>query len=45
MPANRPSEPGEDPSEGRIEPIALHQEMQRSYLEYAMSVKIGRAHV
>ncbi|MFQ6539560.1 MULTISPECIES: DNA gyrase/topoisomerase IV subunit A [Aphanothece] len=29
--------------EGRIEPIALHQEMQRSYLEYAMSVIVGRA--
>ncbi|MEB3349559.1 MAG: DNA topoisomerase (ATP-hydrolyzing), partial [Cyanobacteriota bacterium] len=30
-------------SESRIEPIALHQEMQRSYLEYAMSVIVGRA--
>jgi DNA gyrase subunit A len=29
--------------ESRIEPIALHQEMQRSYLEYAMSVIVGRA--
>jgi DNA gyrase subunit A len=28
---------------GRIQPIALHQEMQRSYLEYAMSVIVGRA--
>ena len=27
----------------RIVPIALHQEMQRSYLEYAMSVIVGRA--
>ncbi len=33
----------EDPAEQRIEPIALHQEMQRSYLEYAMSVIVGRA--
>jgi DNA gyrase subunit A len=33
----------EDPNQGRIEPIALHQEMQRSYLEYAMSVIVGRA--
>jgi len=33
----------EEPSEQRIEPIALHQEMQRSYLEYAMSVIVGRA--
>ncbi|MEB3182833.1 MAG: DNA topoisomerase (ATP-hydrolyzing), partial [Cyanobacteriota bacterium] len=32
-----------DPNQGRIEPIALHQEMQRSYLEYAMSVIVGRA--
>ncbi|SBO44112.1 DNA topoisomerase (ATP-hydrolyzing) subunit A [Cyanobium sp. NIES-981] len=35
---------GGDPGgEGRIQPIALHQEMQRSYLEYAMSVIVGRA--
>ncbi len=27
----------------RIIPTALHQEMQRSYLEYAMSVIVGRA--
>ncbi len=27
----------------RLEPISLHQEMQRSYLEYAMSVIVGRA--
>ncbi|MFM8276823.1 MAG: DNA topoisomerase (ATP-hydrolyzing) subunit A [Cyanobium sp.] len=27
----------------RIEPIGLHHEMQRSYLEYAMSVIVGRA--
>ncbi len=27
----------------RLQPIALHQEMQRSYLEYAMSVIVGRA--
>ena len=33
-------ERSEDP---RIQPIALHQEMQRSYLEYAMSVIVGRA--
>jgi DNA gyrase subunit A len=35
--------PGEQPEELRIQPIALHQEMQRSYLEYAMSVIVGRA--
>ena len=27
----------------RIVSISLHQEMQRSYLEYAMSVIVGRA--
>jgi len=36
-------DPNGDPNQGRIEPIALHQEMQRSYLEYAMSVIVGRA--
>ncbi|MCP9799272.1 DNA topoisomerase (ATP-hydrolyzing) subunit A [Synechococcus sp. RedBA-s] len=30
-------------AEERIQPIALHLEMQRSYLEYAMSVIVGRA--
>ena len=39
MPEERPNDPGSD----RITPIALHQEMQRSYLEYAMSVIVGRA--
>ena len=33
----------ERPEAARIEPIALHLEMQRSYLEYAMSVIVGRA--
>ena len=33
----------ERPDELRVQPIALHQEMQRSYLEYAMSVIVGRA--
>jgi len=33
----------EDRDGDRIESIALHQEMQRSYLEYAMSVIVGRA--
>lgn len=32
-----------DANGGRIVPTALHQEMQRSYLEYAMSVIVGRA--
>ncbi len=30
-------------AEERLQPISLHQEMQRSYLEYAMSVIVGRA--
>lgn len=30
-------------TEGRIIPTALHTEMQQSYLEYAMSVIVGRA--
>jgi DNA gyrase subunit A len=37
-----PQQP-DDSNDDRIEAIALHQEMQRSYLEYAMSVIIGRA--
>jgi len=28
---------------GRIEPIGLEEEIQRSYLDYAMSVIVGRA--
>jgi DNA gyrase subunit A len=44
MPKARPEPSLPDPSDqGRIEPIELHQEMQRSYLEYAMSVIVGRA--
>jgi DNA gyrase subunit A len=31
------------PPGGRIEPVALEVEMQRSYLDYAMSVIVGRA--
>jgi DNA gyrase subunit A len=31
------------PPEGRIEPVDLQVEMQRSYLDYAMSVIVGRA--
>ncbi|MBW4553250.1 MAG: DNA gyrase subunit A [Aphanocapsa sp. GSE-SYN-MK-11-07L] len=30
-------------SQGKIVPTALHQEMEQSYLEYAMSVIVGRA--
>ncbi len=32
-----------DNTSGRIEPVDLQVEMQRSYLDYAMSVIIGRA--
>jgi DNA gyrase subunit A len=32
-----------EPSQGQIIPTSLHTEMQRSYLEYAMSVIVGRA--
>ena len=28
---------------GNIEPVALEDELQRSYLDYAMSVIVGRA--
>ena len=28
---------------GRIEPVGLEEEIQRSYLDYAMSVIVGRA--
>src|SRR5690242_15382487 len=33
----------EVPPGGRVEPIDLQLEMQRSYLDYAMSVIVGRA--
>jgi DNA gyrase subunit A len=32
-----------NPNQGQIIPTALHTEMQQSYLEYAMSVIVGRA--
>ena len=42
--SGNPRDSGKSPdNDPRIEPIALHQEMQRSYLEYAMSVIVGRA--
>ncbi|MGH3675774.1 MAG: intein-containing DNA gyrase subunit A [Mycobacterium sp.] len=34
--------PGDDAAE-RIEPVDIQQEMQRSYIDYAMSVIVGRA--
>ncbi|MER7167933.1 DNA gyrase subunit A [Micromonospora sp. NPDC000207] len=49
IPESTPSEP-ENPETGaavvahdRIEPVGLEVEMQRSYLDYAMSVIVGRA--
>lgn len=33
----------DSPPQGQVIPTALHAEMQRSYLEYAMSVIVGRA--
>jgi DNA gyrase subunit A len=36
--------PGDDgPTTDRIEPVDIQQEMQRSYIDYAMSVIVGRA--
>ena len=35
--------PSDEISHGRIEPVDLQLEMQRSYLDYAMSVIVGRA--
>ena len=32
-----------NPSRDRVEPVDLQQEMQRSYIDYAMSVIVGRA--
>src|SRR5246127_3961985 len=34
--------PGDEAGE-RIEPVDIQQEMQRSYIDYAMSVIVGRA--
>ncbi|BCN56640.1 DNA gyrase subunit A [Prescottella equi] len=35
--------PPEEPSHDRIEPVDIQQEMQSSYIDYAMSVIVGRA--
>ena len=35
--------PGDDKSAGDIRPIAIEEEMKRSYLDYAMSVIVARA--
>ena len=36
-------EPVSDHNHGRIDQVDLNSEMQRSYLDYAMSVIVGRA--
>ncbi|WP_017539620.1 MULTISPECIES: DNA gyrase subunit A [Nocardiopsis] len=44
--ANTPQEPEPDETGGvaqRVEPVDIQVEMQRSYLDYAMSVIVGRA--
>ena len=38
-----PTEPFQPHVGGRVEPVGLEVEMQRSYLDYAMSVIVGRA--
>ena len=35
--------PTEEPQHDRVQPVDLQMEMQRSYLDYAMSVIVGRA--
>src|SRR5580704_5767689 len=35
--------PGEDPTGGSVEPIEIQEEMERSFLEYSMSVIVARA--
>ena len=37
------TEYGQPGNNGRIEPIELQVEMQRSYIDYAMTVIVGRA--
>ncbi|GAA3762282.1 DNA gyrase subunit A [Spinactinospora alkalitolerans] len=41
--ANTPGAPEETESLHRVEPVDIQVEMQRSYLDYAMSVIVGRA--
>ena len=42
-PPGEPIEPGEGSEHDRVEPVDLNAEMQRSYIEYAMSVIVSRA--
>jgi DNA gyrase subunit A len=41
--ATEPESAGGAPPASRIEPIEIEEELQRSYLDYAMSVIVGRA--
>ncbi len=45
LPPQPPTPPAPDDPEpgGRIEPVEIEDELQRSYLDYAMSVIVGRA--
>ncbi|HET9656155.1 MAG TPA: DNA gyrase subunit A [Kineosporiaceae bacterium] len=43
QPPTPPTSSGEPPTGGRVDPIDLQLEMQRSYLDYAMSVIVSRA--
>ena len=36
-------QPGDDPVSGSVEPIEIQEEMERSFLEYSMSVIVARA--
>jgi DNA gyrase subunit A len=43
VPAGPPNDDANTYNPGRVEPVGLEAEMQRSYLDYAMSVIVGRA--
>ena len=42
-PPDAPLLTAEDGGDGRIEPVEIEDELQRSYIDYAMSVIVGRA--
>src|SRR5262250_3115576 len=43
LPLTPPPGDGGSPGALNIQPVSIHEEMRRSYLDYAMSVIIGRA--
>jgi len=43
MTKEKPSEPAPEHNHGKITPQVIEEEMKRSYLDYAMSVIVGRA--